>query len=58
MARTKETCKRAPMSSDTVEGAGVEQIIAPPKRKQKGEDKSEKKKPHLSDEIRAGRVNS
>ena len=57
MARTKETCKRAPMSSDTVEGAGVEQIIAPPKKKQKGEDKSEKK-PHLSDEIRAGRVNS
>ena len=57
MARTKETCKRAPMSSDTVEGAGVEQIIAPPKKKQKCEDKSEKK-PHLSDEIRAGQVNS
>ena len=57
MARTKETCKRTPMSSDTVEGAGVEQIIAPPKKKLKGEDKSEKK-PHLSDEIRAGRVNS
>ena len=57
MARTKETCKRTPMSSDTVEGAGVEQIIAPPKKEQKCEDKSEKK-PHLSNEIRAGRVNS
>ena len=57
MARTKETCKRAPMSLDTSEGAGVEPIIAPPKKKHKGEDKSEKK-PHLSDEIRAGRVNS
>ena len=57
MARTKETCKRAPMSSDTVEGAGVDQIITPPKMKQKCKDKSEKK-PHLSDEIRAGRVNS
>ena len=57
MARTKETCKRTPMSSDTVEGAGVDQIVAPPKKKQECEDKSEKK-PHLSDEIRAGRVNS
>ena len=57
MARTKEACKRALMSSDTVEGAEVEKIIAPPKKKQKGEDKSEKK-PHLSDEIRADRVNS
>ena len=57
MARTKETCKRTPMSSDTVEGAGVDQIIAPPKKKQKCEDKSGKK-PHLSNEIRAGRVNS
>ena len=57
MARTKETCKRTPMSSDTVEGAGEEHIIAPPKKKQKDEDKLEKK-PHLLDEIRAGRVNS
>ena len=57
MARIKEASKHTHMSADTVEGAGVEQIIAPPKKKQKCEDKLEKK-PHLSDEIQAGRVNS
>lgn len=56
MARTKKSIKRGPTLVDTPEGVGAEPVIAPPRKKQRNEDKLEKK-PHLADEIRAGRVN-
>lgn len=56
MAKTKKATKRGSTPVDTPEGVGVEPVIAPPRKRRRGEDKLEKK-PHLADEIRAGRVN-